>query len=141
MRIRADIAELLHAGLPDRAIARQLHVDAKTVAAARAHLRLPKAKGGHKPAATPEDLFWRRVKPTSDGHLLWDGYRSKDGTLGLRHGGRFYTAHRLAFQIANNREPVGRVTGGCERAGCVHPRCVEDQPMRDTYAAIFGRTS
>jgi hypothetical protein len=48
------------------------------------------------------------------------------------------TAYRIAFQIRHGREPVGYVKPGCEFDGCVHPDHVEDQPMRDQYAAIFG---
>jgi hypothetical protein len=48
------------------------------------------------------------------------------------------TAYRIAFQIRWGREPVGYVKPGCEYDGCVHPEHVEDQPMREQYAAIFG---
>lgn len=145
-RIRPDVAELLRAGLSDRAIARQLNVDARaTVAPARAALGLPRAKPGKKPAATAEDLFWRRARPTDDGHMTWDGYRSKDGVPGLKHGGRFYTANRLAYRIANGRDPEGYALPSCGRDDCVKPGHHTDRADRaearkvDTlYAAIFG---
>lgn len=148
MTVRADVAELLHAGYSNSAIARQLHLCARTVAAARTELGLPKAKSGYKAAATAEDLFWRRTKPTDDGHIEWAGYHSKDGTPGLKHGGRFYTAYRLAFQIANGREPEGYALPNCGRHGCVKPGHHADragrqqeQRVETLYEAIFGGAS
>lgn len=146
MKVRADIAELLHAGYSNAAIARQLNVCAQTtVAPARTALGLPKVKSGYKPAATVEDLFWRRVKPTDDGHMEWGGYRTGDGVPGLRHGGRFHTAYRVSFRIGNGREPEGNAKPGCGRNGCVAPACQTDRVSRAKareldriYDAIFG---
>ncbi|MFD4569348.1 hypothetical protein ACFWOX_33925 [Streptomyces sp. NPDC058467] len=148
MKIRADVAELLRAGLPDRTIARELHVDAKNVAAARERLGLPKAKPGRKPAAAAEDLFWRRVQPTDDGHMEWTGYRDKSGVIGLRHGGTFYTAYRLAFRIATGRDPEGYALPTCEHEHCVKPGHHADRLDREReqrvdalYGAIFGQSA
>lgn len=150
MNVRPDIAKLLRAGYSDRAIARQLSVDAvATVAPARAHLGLPKAKPGRKPAATPEDLFWRRVQPVDGDHLLWTGYINNGGADGacpvLRHGGKLLTAYRVAFKIRHGRDPEGKVTPTCDRHGCVAPDHTEDRVIRErtktTYAAIFGGAS
>jgi hypothetical protein len=148
VKIRADIAEMLRAGHSNRAIARQLKAEEKTVAAARAALGLPKTRSGKMPAATPEDLFWRRVKPTDDGHMEWTGYRTKDGTPGLRHGGTFYTAYRLAYRMANGRDPEGNALPSCGRDHCVKQGHHADRADRarekrvDTlYDAIFGTPS
>jgi hypothetical protein len=134
MKVRADIAELLHAGWSDKRVASQLHVHRRQVREARRVLRLPAHKPG--PPATPiEDLFWRRAQRTEDGHLLWTG-----ATTVLRAGnqGPRTTAGRVAFRIKHDRDPVGKVLPGCDRPGCIHPDHVEDQPMRDQYRAIFG---
>jgi len=148
MQIRADVAELLRAGLSNRAIARELHVDAKDVAAARDVLGLPKAKSGKRAAGSPEDLFWRRVQPTEDGHMVWTGYRGKTGVPGLRHGGRFYTANRLAFRIANGRDPEGKALPSCGRSDCTAPAHQADREGRAEarkvdalYAGIFGASA
>jgi hypothetical protein len=145
MKVRADVAELLHAGLPDRAIARQLHVDTKAVAAARSALNIPKARSGKRPAATPEDLFWERARPTDDGHMEWTGYHTKAGVPGLRHGGRFYTAYRLAFRMATGRDPEGYALPSCGRDRCVKQGHHMDRADREReqrvdalYAGIFG---
>lgn len=144
MKVRADIAELLRAGYSDTAITRQLHVDKTTAAKARAALGLPKHKSGRKAAATPEDLFWRRVKPTDDGHMEWDGCLN-GGVPALRHGGRLLSAYRVAYRIANGREPEGQARPSCGRAGCVKPDHhtdrvdrAEEQRVNALYAAIFG---
>jgi hypothetical protein len=137
MKIRADIAELLHAGWSDKAIATHVHTHRRVVRDARRALRLPALKPGPQ-AASIEDLFWRRAQRTDDGHLLWTG-----ATTVLRAGnqGPRTTAGRLAFRLKHHRDPVGRVLPGCDRPGCIHPDHVEDQPMRDTFRAIFGAAS
>ncbi|NUP42356.1 MAG: hypothetical protein HOY76_36325 [Streptomyces sp.] len=144
MKIRADVAELLRAGHSNRAVARQLNVDDKAVAAARAVLGLPKARSGRTPASTPEDLFWLRVKPTDDGHMEWTGYHT-GGTPTLRHGRRHHSAYRLAFRIANGRDPEGYALPSCERDHCVKPGHHADRADRARdkradalYGAIFG---
>lgn len=146
MSIRADVAELLLAGLSDSAIARELGVDANcTVRPARAALGIPKVRPGRRPAATVEDLFWRRTQPVDDGHLIWTGYRSSEDAGGcpiLRHGGRKHTAYRIAFRLKHGRDPEGKVTPTCERDGCVAPEHTEDRLIRErtaaTFDAIFG---
>ena len=142
MNVRADIAELLRAGCSDREVARRLHVCERTAGAARAALGLPLHKSGVKAAASPQDLFRARTTPISGGHLRWDGYRTNDGTPFFRWMKKGYTAGRVAFVMAHNRPPVGRVQSGCEYPGCVAPDHVEDQPMRDQLKAqmtsIFG---
>lgn len=140
MSVRADVAELLHAGYGDRTIARQLAVSIGYVERARTRLALPSGRPGPKTAGTPEDLFWRRTTPTPDGHLLWPGYTPRNGAY-VKHGGRRHSVHRLAFRLGRGRDPVGRVMTGCQQEGCVHPRHVEDQPMRDQYQQIFGRAA
>lgn len=143
MKIRADIAELLHTGNSDSAIARQLRCDRKAVARARAALGLPKTPHGRP---TPlADLIAARTEPVEGGHVRWTGTTNVSGTPVLNYRGEGpRSVHRLVFIVRYGREPVGKV-----RAACGYPRClamdhVEDQPMRErnraTYAAIFGRS-
>ncbi|MFJ4649503.1 hypothetical protein ACIP6Q_39215 [Streptomyces bobili] len=148
MKVRSDVAELLKAGLSNRAIARELHVDAKDVSAARIVLGLPKAKSGKRPASTPEDLFWHRAQPTDDGHMQWTGYHTKDGVPGLRHRGTFYTANRLAYRMATGRDPEGYALPSCGRDHCVKPGHHTDRVDRERekrvdslYGAIFGQSA
>lgn len=138
MKVRADVAELLRAGLPDRVIARQLHVHGRTVRAARRALHLPTHRPGPVGAATHEELFHLRTKPTGDGHLLWT---NSTDVLRIGSDGPRTTARRVAFRIKYGREPVGHVRSGCGHPRCVHPDHVEDQAMRNQFTAIFGAAS
>lgn len=141
--IRADIVELLRAGLSDREIARQVQVGTLRVAAARAALGLPRCPPGNRPAATVEDLFWRRAIHTSNGHLLWPSAKPRIGVRIKHTSGRF-SVYKVAFRIGNHRDPIGKVTTGCDQLGCIHPRHVQDQPARNldrTFAAIFGEVA
>lgn len=146
--IRGDVRELVLAGHTNAEIARRLGVDPSTPARARTVLGLPQPRPGKRAAASPEDLFWRRVRVRRDGHMEWTGYRDKTGVSGLRHGGRIHTAYRVAFRIAHGREPEGHVRPGCDRDGCVAPACQTDRVTRAEarkvdrlYAAIFGPPS
>lgn len=142
MKIRADVAELLRAGHSDREVSRALHIDAKTIAAARTALGIPKARPGRKAASSPQDLFRRRTKAATGGHLTWTGHVTNNGVPMFRWAGRKFTAYRLAFVIRYGRQPVGQVRPGCGFHGCVAPDHVQDQPMRvrdrEAYASIFG---
>jgi len=133
---RAMIEELLRAGHGNKAIARQVHVRHQRVAAIRAELGIPNivrpAQAGYS-----EDAFWRRTQPVGD-HLAWTGHYNSTGTPCLRATDGMHTAYRIAFRIRWGREPVGAVKPGCDMERCVHPRHVEDRPMRQQYAAIFG---
>lgn len=149
MNVRADVAELLRAGLSDRAIGRELGVDPiATVRPARQALGIPKAKSGRRPAATPEDLFWHRVKPTDDDHMEWTGHHGAEGTPLLRHGGVLHTGYRLAFRIANGRDPDGYALPSCGREHCVKPGHHGDRSDRARekrvdalYVDIFGQSA
>jgi len=129
---RAAIEELLRAGWPVAAVARQVGVRTSRVCTMRAALGLPRHRPGPTPAASLVDAFWRRAQPTEDGHLLWPG------TPRLRAGDHRDRPARVAFRIGNGRDPVGYVCAGCTLSACVHPRHVEDQPMRAAYSALFG---
>ena len=146
--IRGDVRELLLAGHTNREISRRLNVDPSVPARARTLLGLPTSKPGPRPAATVEDLFWRRAKPTRDGHMTGTGYHVNSNVPALRHGGRIHTAYRVAFRIANGRDPEGHAKPGCSVDGCVAPACQTDRATRAEerkidrlHAAIFGGAS
>ncbi|WP_060887629.1 hypothetical protein [Streptomyces caniscabiei] len=140
MTVRPDVRELLTAGYGDRTIARRLNVSIGSVERAREALALPAGRPGPKATGSPEDLFWRRAEPTDDGHLLWPTYTPRNGSV-IKHNNIRWSVHRIAFRIGHGRAPQGRVSTGCDRPGCVHPRHVEDEQMRNQYAAIFGGVS
>ncbi|MFF7610713.1 hypothetical protein [Streptomyces lavendulae] len=140
MKLRQDVVDLLRAGLSDRVIARELHVDAKVVGAARAALGLPRTPSGPRPQ-TLEELFRARTEEVPGGHLRWTGCVS-GGTAQVRHDGRLHTAHRIAFTIRTGRAPVGNALPACDMEGCVAPAHVDDRLGRESlstaYDAIFG---
>jgi len=145
--IRADVAELLRAGLSNAAIARQLRMDTRPIAAARHALRLPNVKPGRRPAGAPIDLFWQHVERLDDGHLRWTGYRN-DGIPALTTRGRVCSARRVAFRACRDRDPVGYVLPGCGLDECVAPEHLTDRRMREQqaradalYTQIFGGTA
>ncbi|MBA4865963.1 hypothetical protein H1V43_32390 [Streptomyces sp. PSKA54] len=137
---RAQIVELLRAGGTDRGIERETGVPKRQVRKIRIEQGIAPHKPGNPLAGQSlEDAFWRRVQPTDDGHLLWPHYKpGRPCLIKWRNSNR--SAHKIAFGIAHDREPVGRVRTGCGIPGCVHPRHVDDQAMRNQYVSIFGRT-
>jgi hypothetical protein len=138
MNTRNAIVELLRAGHSDRAIARQVHVRNTYVGEIRAQLGLPAHKPGPTPAGSYEDLFWRHAQPTDDGHWIWP---NATANVRIGHEGPKQSARRIAFRIRYGRDPEGQVRPGCGVGRCVHPEHVEDQPMREQYAAIFGEVA
>lgn len=158
MKIRADIAERLRAGVPHAHIARELHVARITVQRHREALGLPAPKAGPPGAASLKAAFRANLKPVEDGHVEWNGYFN-DLAPTLTFQRRTYSAYRIAFEVHHGRTPVGRVRPGCGKTGCVAGDHVEDEPMRHhkelqrhqeqqqekqldrLYTKIFGGTS
>jgi hypothetical protein len=131
---RADIVALLAEGHTDRYIVQALHTSQKRVARIRAEYQLPRAK---RNVLTVEQAWTARTQPTPDGHLAWTG-GVREGVPVFKHDGEEYSARRVAYRIANGREPEGRVKAGCGWGPCVKPEHVEDARMRTQYNAIFG---
>lgn len=138
--IRADIADLLRAGLSDRAISKKLRCAPATVSKTRSVLGLRKAKSGVPPAASLEDAFNARTRATADGHLIWTGHitRARNAPM-LRYRGRELSAYRIAWRIRTGCEPDGHVRPMCGVPGCVAPACVDDRTTRQRdRAALAG---
>ncbi|MDQ3028988.1 MAG: hypothetical protein M3R09_02940 [Actinomycetota bacterium] len=144
MKIRSDVAELLRAGLADRVIARQLHVDAATtVAPTRAALGLPKHKPGPTPAPTVDAFVQAHCQALPGGHIRWTGYVTSRGIPQIKYGThKRESVYRYAFRQRTGRTPVGYAKPACGMPMCVAPGHIDDQPMRDhhraTYTALFG---
>ena len=136
---RAEVIALLQDGLSDKRIARILHTSPMRVSRIRRELDLPR----YQRTVTALEPAWAiRTRPTDDGHLAWIGFWREGVHPVFKHQTSEYSARRLAFRLANGREPDGRVMAGCGWPPCVKPEHVEDQPMREAlrtqYAAIFG---
>ncbi|MFJ3021439.1 hypothetical protein ACIPH4_10870 [Streptomyces tendae] len=147
MKVRADIAELLRAGVPQIHIARQLGVAPVTVQRTREALGLPAPRSGRPDAyASFEDAFRRNIEQHDDGHVRWTGYRDKDGTPRVCYRNeQTVAAPRAAFRLHHGREPVGKALPTCGLKGCIAGEHLADRPMREAnqradraFAAIFG---
>jgi hypothetical protein len=144
MKIRADIAELLRAGVPQAHICRQLHCAPLTVQRTREALGLPSPKSCRVLPATLEEAVDRYARPIDGGHVEWAG-PLRNGCPSFVFEGQHYYVRRLAFRFQHGREPVGNVTVACDVRTCVAGPCVRDRLMRDRerrvdalYAGIFG---
>jgi hypothetical protein len=124
--VRPDVEELLRAGYGDRTIARQVGVSIGSVTRARTLLGLPKARGGNKAAASPEDLYWRRVKPVDGGHMEWTGHRNNRNTPVFKWRGRDYSGYRIAYRAAHGHDPIGQAHVTCDNRDCVAPAHIGD---------------
>ncbi|MCL7377432.1 hypothetical protein [Streptomyces sp. 35G-GA-8] len=138
MKIRADIANLLHQGIPVYRIAAQLHVGTKTVTATRDALGIAPLRGTQP--LDPAQQFYARTAHDGDGHLRWTGYVNA-GTPSLTIRNQRVSAAVMAFRLQYDRDPIGNVRPGCGYDGCVAPAHVEDRPMRERFASIFGQVS
>ena len=144
MKIRADIAELLHAGVPQMHICRQLRVGAITVQRTREALGRAAPRAGRRPL-TLEEAFRKGTRPVDGGHLLWVGHRDKDNTPRCCFSKTSLPAPRASFLLHHGREPIGKALPTCGLDYCVAGEHLADRPMREAnqradkaFAVIFG---
>jgi hypothetical protein len=138
---RAAIVELLQEGHSDRYIGQVLRANPKRAGRIRAELGLPKSE--RKQGLTLEQKWRTRAQPATGGHMRWTG-AIRSGMPNLAHRQRNHSARRVAFRIANDRDPVGRVLPGCGQSWCISPEHATDEPMRRSdalYTQIFRSTS
>ncbi|XUM01265.1 hypothetical protein ACQ86F_31810 [Streptomyces venezuelae ATCC 10712] len=132
MKIRPDVADLLHAGHSDREIAAQLHMDAKTISIARAALGLPKARSGKKPAPTLQAAFLRHARDARGGHMKWTSHIQADGSRSFRWQDRLWSAGHAAFEIEHGRPAEGRRCPSAVRPGASPRRTCRTGPVAST---------
>jgi len=78
------------------------------------------------PAAHSESrfrkIFWAKAAPTENGCWRWTGSRNKQGYgRGMRHG-RYFGAHRMAWELTHGAIPPGAcVLHRCDNPSCVNP--------------------
>lgn len=137
---REQVLELLHKGMGNQAIGKQLHTDPKRVAVIRREEHIPRTQTPAR-VLTFAEKWAAATQDTGDGHTVWTG-RLRDGvTPSMVHRGRDYSARRAGFEELHGRDAVGFVFPGCRRDDCVRPEHLEDRPMREQlnaqFAAIF----
>jgi hypothetical protein len=146
-RIRQDIADLLHAGVPQIRIARQLGIAPATVQRTREALGMPAPRPGRRItyASLEEAFHTHAAEQAHGGHVLWTGYADPNGTPRVCFRQERIPAPRVAFQLHHGRQPVGKVLPTCGVKGCIAGAHLADGPMREAdkkadalYAAIFG---
>jgi hypothetical protein len=137
--VRARIETLLRDGDGDQSIARETGVSTRQVRNIRDALRIARLPRGSLPSPSLEALFYRRVAPTPDGHMLWPDNPSQHRAI--RRAGRNYSVNQVAFRIGRGREPEGMVLTGCDVPRCVHPKHVEDENDRALYRALTGEVA
>lgn len=138
----ASARQLLTVGWTNRAIAREPSTDAKAVGALRRSMGLPTHR--FPIGLSLEDSWRARTEPGIDGHLLWAGTTTAQGSPVLRHRDNCYTAHRIAFKIRTGEWPVGTAKAECGVRLCVEPTHVDDTATRTrdrkALPAVLGRT-
>lgn len=136
---RAAIIALLAEGHSNNQIGRILRTNPKRAARIRTEEGLPAAS--RRTTIAVEQRWQALTLPAASGHLGWAGHRRGGQTPMFMHYGHNYSARRVAFLIANGREPQGRVLAGCDWPPCVAPAHMEDARMRALYAAVLGAAS
>lgn len=147
--VRRDIEAMLREGTPQIHIASQLGVAPATVQRIREALGLPAPRPGRRTTyASLEEAFRQGAEPVEGGHVLWTGYRDKDGTPRICYRQQPQAAPRVAFLLHHGREPVGKALPTCGVKGCIAGEHLADRPMREAnqradraFSAIFGEAA
>ena len=125
---RDQIAALLHEGMSNLAISRQLRCDKGRVRRVRRELGIADVQ--LQPLSL-EEKWLANTREVDGGHLEWTGERGRSNdTPVMRYREKTYTAARIAFRIRTGREPVGYAFAECDQKHCIAPDHVEDEPGR-----------
>lgn len=123
-------------GLSDVALAAEHRCSRALVARVRRDLDLPAYQRGKRATAqTLEQVFMERSRPAPGGHREWTAQFAASGTPVLSWRGLHVTAGRVAFRIAQGREPEGQVRPTCPVPHCVEPAHQADRLMRQAARA------
>ncbi|WP_327594619.1 hypothetical protein [Streptomyces chartreusis] len=128
--------------LSDLALAAEHGCSVGMVARVRAELHLPAYARGKRPTVQSlEAVFWERSRPVPGGHREWTAQTAASGTPVLSWRGQHVTAGRVAFKMAQGREPEGQVRPTCTFPHCVEPACQADRLMREAARASLAEVA
>jgi hypothetical protein len=130
------IARALAAGdareLSDRDLADRFNVDEAMVARVRAEQGLPAFSVGRRVRREViEAAYLAHVEDVGDGHQRWTGTTTRDGVPMVTSRFGQQSAHRVGFQMATGRPPVGNVRVTCDYPHCVARGHQADRRLRE----------
>lgn len=86
----------------------------------------------------PRDFFERANRTATC--WLWAGCVGADGYGHVRFNGKIVAAHRVAFEKANGRAPVGHVLHSCDQPICINPSHLSEGSHSKNMAECAARS-
>lgn len=86
-------------------------------------------------------FFWSRVAVTADATRCWEWKHGKysQGYGRISVDGKEYATHRLAWQIANKREPQLWILHSCDNPKCCNPAHLREGTHAENTQDIIDR--
>ena len=140
----ARLLELAATGCTTQEIARELHMDRRSVRQIRNDAGLPADLKPERQPLTLEQKWATFTRSVDGAHLEWTGSRVTNParTPILRYRGRVYSAAGVAFKIRTGRDAVGQAFAECGQHQCVAPEHVDDTTTRvrdrDALRIVLG---
>lgn len=139
----ARLLELAAQGAATAVIARELHMDRRSVRSIRNAAELPADPKPEMQPLTLEQKWANLTRQVDGGHLEWLGERAKrSGTPVMRYREKPYSPAAIAFRIRTGRDAVGQTFAECGYRHCVAPEHVDDTLTRvrdrDSLRAVLG---
>lgn len=89
---------------------------------------------------TPESRFWDLVdKRGPDECWEWQGHRDRKGYGKANRNSRGWLAHRLAWMLANGREPQLLVLHSCDNPPCCNPKHLREGTAKENTQDAIER--
>lgn len=140
----ARLLKLAAQGWTTLAIARELHMDRRSVRQIRNDAGLPADPKPTQQPLTLEQKWASLTRKTRGGHRKWLGERAKrSGTPVMRYREQSYSPAAIAFRIRTGRDAEGQTFAECGYPHCVAPEHVDDTTTRfrdrDALRKVLGK--